>query len=131
MQHQSNQSLRQSVLDALVAAAPSGTSKAADYFKTAGGIEILSGSERETAENLCDELAKYGLFIVRRGEVEAWLGNLNVPQKTNGWRAKIFAALGSDPSASTYVRASSGDVWDFVGSLQGWFGNSARRGIPD
>lgn len=129
-QHDASHALRKAVLDALKAAAPAGVD-GEDYFKTAGGLKILSGSSREAAENFCDELARYGLFIVRIGEVEAWLSHLGVPQKSNGWRAKIFEAMGNDPSHPDYVVPTTGDVWDFIGSIRRWLVDPARRGIPD
>ena len=129
-QQLANHNLRKAVLDALTAAAPSGTDPD-NHFKIAGGIDILAKSDREAAENFCDELAKYGLFIVPIGEVEAWLKHLGVPQKTNGWRAKIFTAMGSNPSEPSYVRPTNDDVWEFMGSIRTWLSNPARRGIPD
>ena len=130
-QHTAIHSLRVAILGALTSAAPIGTKKPDEYFKTAGGIDILQKAEKEAAGNFCDELDKYGLFLVRRGEVEAWLKHLGVPQKTNGWRGKIFSAMGSDPSSPTYVHPAAGDVWDFVGSIYGWLNDPDRRGIPD
>jgi hypothetical protein len=131
VQQFSNQKLREAVLDALVAAAPAGTPKPDDYFKTAGGLDILQGSNREAADNFCDELDRHGLFLVRFGEVEAWLKHLGVPQKSHGWRSNIFTAMGSDPSQSAYVNPATGDVWDFVGSISKWLNDPTRRGIPD
>jgi predicted ATPase len=131
VQQASNRDLRKAVLDALTSAAPSGTKDPDDYFKTAGGITILAKSNREAAENFCGELAKYGLFIVRIGEVEAWLKHLGVPPKTNGWRAKIFEAMGSNPSQPTYVRPSNDDVWEFMGLIRSWLSDPDRRGIPE
>jgi len=122
---------RQTVLDSLVRAAPPGTPKPEDYFKTHGGIELLIGpSLRENAENLFNLLDDYGLFVVRRGEVEAWLKHLGVPPKSNGWRAAIFAAMGADPKQPAYVRPAAGDVWDFIGSISKWLTDAERRGIP-
>jgi predicted ATPase len=129
-QQESNRALRKSVLDALVAAAPSGTQKPDDYFKTAGGIDILGKSEREAASNFLDEVAKYGLFIVPCGEVEAWLKHLGIPQKTRGWRAKIFEALGGDPTIGSYVGPAGDDVWEFIGLISVWLTDRSRRGIP-
>lgn len=130
MQKQSSHALRKSVLDALIAAAPSNTSKPEDYFKTAGGIGTLSPSDREAAENFISDLAKYGFFIVPGGEVEAWLKHLGVPQKTNGWRAKIFEALGSDPGSKNYVVPGVDDVWAFLGLINSWLTDPDRKGIP-
>lgn len=130
MQQNANHALRKSMLDALVAAAPVGVPKRDDYFKTSGGIGILNESEREAANNFVRELAEYGFFIVPGGEVEAWLKQLGVPQKSNGWRAKIFEALGSDPSSQDYVGPAPDDVWEFMGEVRRWLMNPARRGIP-
>ena len=38
-------------------------------MKRNGGIEILSESDKEAANNLLDRLAQYGLFVARKGEV--------------------------------------------------------------
>jgi energy-coupling factor transporter ATP-binding protein EcfA2 len=130
-QQPATHALRDAVLKALVAAAPSGTPKPDDYFKTAGGVGILSKSDRQAADNFCDELARYGLFLVRVGEVEAWLKHLGVPQKSNGWRAKIFEAMGNDPSKPTYVHPANGDVWDFIRLINAWLSDPQRRGIPE
>jgi hypothetical protein len=130
VQHAANNSLRQSVLAALVAAAPKDVDRD-NFFKTGGGLALLSGPEREAADNLFNDLARYGLFVVREGEVEAWLSHLGVPPKTNGWRARIFAAMGNNPSQGTYVRPAKGDVWDFIGMIGDWINDPNRRGIPE
>jgi hypothetical protein len=101
-----------------------------DKFKTAGGIELLLGSEREAAENLFDDLARYGLFVVRRGEVEAWLSELDVPRTKEGWLRGIFERMGSDPAAPGYTKPRPGDVWDFIGQVRLWLTDRRRRGIP-
>jgi ABC-type lipoprotein export system ATPase subunit len=129
-QYASVQQHRKSVLDKLIAAAPPGTPKPEDYFKIKGGIDLLAGADRESADNLFNQLDQYGLFVVRRGEVEAWLRQLNVPAKTHGWRAAIFTAMGNDPSGILYVRPGKADVWDFIGSIAKWLTDPARRGIP-
>jgi predicted ATPase len=100
-------------------------------FKTEGGVALLSGSEREAADNLFDDLGRYGFFIVRRGEVESWLSDLEVPRSKESWLRSIFERMGDDPNAPEYVRPGSGDVWDFLGQLHSWFINPYRRGIPD
>lgn len=131
LQQSSSHNLRKTVLDALIRSAPSGAD-GDNYFKINGGLGILTDkSEREAADNFCDELAKYGLFLVRIGEVEAWLKHLGVPQKTNGWREKIFAAMGSDPDKSGYVHPADGDVWNFIGLVCNWLLDARRHGVPD
>jgi predicted ATPase len=99
-------------------------------FKTEGGITVLNGSEREAAENLLDNLARYGLFIVPRGEIENWLTDLDVDRSKNKWLRNIFEKMGSDPSSEGYVKPQAGDVWDFVGQISQWINDKGRRGIP-
>jgi AAA domain, putative AbiEii toxin, Type IV TA system len=131
VQHDPNNIMRLKILERLRATTTDGIVKSEDYFKTEGGITLLSKEDREAAKNFCDDLDKYGLFLVRLGEVEAWLKYLNLPKKTNGWRGQIFTAMGNDPSKVDYVKPSSGDVWDFIGSINSWLQNSKRHGIPD
>ncbi|WP_189340237.1 MULTISPECIES: AAA family ATPase [unclassified Mesorhizobium] len=114
---------RRAVLLSLEALAP------AD-FKTGGGISLLTGHRLEAAENLLDDLARYGMFVVPIGEVEAWLSGLNVPRAKHRWLRQIFEAMGGDPASADYVRPAEGDVWDFVGYMKRWLSNSNRRGIP-
>lgn len=122
--------LRQAVLNALVSSAPNDTTKPREYFKRNGGVDLLDDASRATADSLFDDLNQYGIFVVRIGEVESWLKALGVPDKEAGWRAAIFAAMGSDPDDENYVIPSAGDVWDFIGSLSVWLKKPDRNGIP-
>lgn len=99
-------------------------------FKTAGGITLLEGAERELAENLLSDLGRYGLFIVPRGEVEAWLSDLRVSRSKHGWLRSIFEVMGSDINAVQYVKPAADDVWDFVADIRSWLVDPNRRGIP-
>jgi AAA domain, putative AbiEii toxin, Type IV TA system/Overcoming lysogenization defect protein-like, TOPRIM domain len=99
-------------------------------FKRRGGINLLSGAERETAGNLFGDLARYGLFVVERGEVEAWLSDLEVSRSKQSWLRSIFEKMGSDPSSLNYVKPAPGDVWDFLGRVRTWLADPERRGIP-
>jgi len=75
-QYTSNQDLRKKVYDLLVATAPAETEKPEQrvaHFKRNGGIELLKSEDAEAANNLFDTLGQYGLFVVRKGEVEVWL----------------------------------------------------------
>lgn len=102
-----------------------------ENFKCAGGINILDGSEREAADNLCDDLQRYGLFVVRRGEVESWLSELDVSREKRKWLQSIFERMGSDPQSDCYVKPTKGDVWKFMGQVRAWLVDPYRRGIPD
>ncbi|MGE0517169.1 MAG: ATP-dependent endonuclease, partial [Hyphomicrobiaceae bacterium] len=77
---------RQIVLDALVGAAPQGTEKPREYFKRYGGVALLDKQHHAVASDMFDILDRYGLFVVRSGEVEAWLKHLCVPSKKDAWR---------------------------------------------
>jgi hypothetical protein len=99
-------------------------------FKIEGGINLLSGQDREAATNLFDDLARYGLFVVQRGEVEEWLADLDVPRSKEGWLRSIFEKMGSDPHSAEYVKPTEGDVWDFMGEVRSWLVDPGRRGIP-
>lgn len=131
MQQQSNLNLRKTVHDLLKSASPSNAAKPDDFFKTNGGISLLVKDDLETARNFCDDLDRYGMFLVRDGEVEAWLTHLGAPSKSNGWRAAIFEAMGSDPEKPSYLLPTNGDVWDFIGSVAKWMNDPQRRGIPE
>ncbi len=121
LEHQAFSDWRSKVFESL---------KSKGDFKTCGGTKLLSGPDHEAAENLFDDLARYGLFVVRRGELEAWLSNLDVPRSKNSWLRSIFERMGADPSSSNYVRPAAGDVWDFMGEVGKWLADSNRHGIP-
>ncbi|MFX6023275.1 ATP-binding protein, partial [Acinetobacter baumannii] len=83
-------------------------------MKTDGGFELLNKQDRLAADILFDSLESFGVFPVRRGEVENWLPNLTVPGKKTDWAVAMLERLGSDASASDYVRPSADDVWAFL-----------------
>ncbi|UDL87307.1 ATP-binding protein [Mesorhizobium sp. PAMC28654] len=96
--------------------------------KSEGGISLVQGQDLEKAENLLDALDKYGLFVLRHGEVEHWLPTLEV-RRNKKWLHEVFEALGSDPKSQTYVRPSTGDVWSFLDKVAAWLKDKNRRGI--
>lgn len=97
-------------------------------MKTAGGVSILTGSDRLAANQLFDVLAEYGVFVVRGGELENWLSALGVPGKKTDWTVAMLERLGGDPMDASYVRPASGDVWEFIGKVVAWIKNPSRRG---
>jgi ABC-type cobalamin/Fe3+-siderophores transport system ATPase subunit len=99
-------------------------------MKRDGGVALLKGPDREAIENLFSKLAEYGLFVVPGGELESWLKNLGATGHGPSWLVDMFKRLGEDPASPSYIGASKGDVWDFIRSLQKWFANPNRRGIP-
>lgn len=97
-------------------------------MKRDGGVDILSGGDKAAANEFFDNLESYGIFAVRRGELEDWLSHLKVSGRKTDWTVKMFDAFGSDPSSAGYVRPQKGDVWDFMRGIVGWIRNSARKG---
>lgn len=115
---------RVAVLNALNTAATNGE------FKRSGGIKLLSGSDTQMANNFISDLNKHGLFVVPRGEVEAWLPNLNVSRSKQKWLHDIFGKMGTDPNDACYIKPEPGDVWDFVGGIANWLRDEHRQGMP-
>lgn len=97
-------------------------------MKTDGGVDILAVNDRLAAGQLFDNLAEYGIFVVRRGELENWLPELNVPGKKTQWTVAMLDRLGSDPLDPTYVKPIDGDVWEFMRRVVAWVRDPARRG---
>lgn len=102
--------------------------KAGQWIKTNGGLRLLSGQALETAENLVDDLGRYGIFVVPHGEVENWLETLEIKRSKSKWLQSIFESMGEDPDHASYVRPSNGDVWDFMGKVKSWLADGSRRG---
>jgi len=99
-------------------------------MKRSGGINILDGDKKESAQNLIDQLRDYGVFIVPGGELESWLKPLNATGHGPQWLMSIFEKMGENPDDPSYVHPSSGDVWDFIGQIKQWAENPIRKGIP-
>jgi len=100
-------------------------------LKRGGGISQFAKADRESAENLFDRLEQYGLFVVRRGELESWLKHLGATGHSPQWLTSMFERLGDDLSDSHFVRPERGDVWEFVDRIRSWFLNPNRKGMPD
>lgn len=99
-------------------------------MKREGGVDLLTGGDREAANNLLDRLQQYGLFVVRRGELESWLPGLGGTGHGPVWLVDVFERMGEEPDSPQFIRPSEGDVWEFIGSLRAWLQDPARRGIP-
>lgn len=98
-------------------------------MKKDGGIEILSGPDRLAAESLFSVLDGYGIFAVRRGELEHWLPALDVPGRKTDWTVNMLDRMGSDPASPTYVRPDGKDVWAFIEKIVLWVKDPARLGM--
>lgn len=101
-------------------------------FKKNGGVDVLDLPDREACNNLFDQLDEYGIFAVRKGELESWLKSLGATSEHGpDWLIEIFEKMGEDHSSVTYVKPATGDVWDFITKIKGWFTNPTRKGTPD
>ena len=94
------------------------------------GVDALEGASKQAAIELFDTLKKYGVFVVRVGELENWLQGLQVPGKKTQWTVAMLNRLGGDPKGSDYVHPSSGDVWEFIRQIISWVKDPARVGMP-
>ncbi|MEP4703668.1 MAG: AAA family ATPase, partial [Hyphomicrobiales bacterium] len=68
-------------------------------YKTKGGMDLLQNGEREAAEEFLSSLFRYGLAVVPIGEVEAWLGDLEVSRGKRSWLNDIFDKMGAKLSS--------------------------------
>lgn len=94
--------------------------EASPAYKRNGGTKNLSKQDLDAANLLFDLMEQYGMFTVRSGELESWLGYIDVPRTKGSWIPNIFSALGSDPGLPEYVKPSGGDVWDFMRRVAKW-----------
>ncbi len=99
-------------------------------LKRDGGIGALDDADKEGATNLLEQLAQYGVFVVRNGELESWLSDLGATGHGPAWLMDIFERIGSDPSDQRYIHPGPGDIWEFIGEIREWSSNVERRGIP-
>jgi len=99
-------------------------------MKRNGGVKILSSDDGRAANDLFDQFAEYGLFVVRGGELESWLKELSVSGHGSNWLIQMFEKMGEDPEKSSYLKPADNDVWDFIFSIKKWLSNPKRKGIP-
>jgi len=99
-------------------------------MKRDGGVNILTGPDKEACENFFEQLYEYGILIVPGGELESWLPNLNASGHGPKWLINIFEKMGDSPDEPNYLQPSDGDVWDFVGKAKRWLSDNSRKGIP-
>ena len=121
--HTSLSTLRKTVCDSLKATGLD--------MKTKGGLSTLDSGERETANNLLNQLSDYGIFVVPDGELESWLKSLSAKSYSkNQWLIQMFKRMGEDPDAPDYVRPADDDVWQFMSKIKAWLTDPKRKGIP-
>lgn len=122
LNHQPLQNQRKSLLDTLNATQQN--------WKINGGINLLSGADKEASNNYFDQLDEYGVFVIRNGELESWLKNLGATGHGSNWLIDVFTKMGENPDAANYLKPTPGDVWDFIGKLKNWIETPTRKGIP-
>jgi ABC-type polar amino acid transport system ATPase subunit len=122
LNHQPLQNQRKSLLDTLNATQQN--------WKINGGINLLSGADKEASNNYFDQLYEYGVFVIRNGELESWLKNLGATGHGSNWLIDVFTKMGENPDAGNYLKPTTGDVWDFIGQLKNWIETPTRKGIP-
>ena len=99
-------------------------------MKRDGGLDLLGAEDREAAGNLCERLCEYGLFVVKRGELESWLPELKVAGHGPSWLIEVFQKMGEDPEDVSYQRPGIDGVWSFFAEIRSWLSNPNRKGIP-
>ncbi len=99
-------------------------------MKRDGGLAILTGPDRQAAEDLLNQLGQYGIFVIPGGELESWMKALGASGHGPAWLIDVFERMGEDPSNPAYIRPSAGDVWEFVRDIISWLVDPTRKGIP-
>ena len=99
-------------------------------MKRDGGVDLLCEADKEAANNLCERLSEYGLFVIRKGELESWFPGMEVSGHGPSWLVDVFQKMGEDPDESSYVRPGDDDVWLFLSEIKRWLSNPTRKGIP-
>ncbi|MGF7232049.1 ATP-dependent nuclease [Arachidicoccus sp.] len=66
-------------------------------WKIAGGIDLLQQSDNEACSNFFNQLQEYGVFVIRKGELESWLRNLAAVGHGSNWLIDIFTKMGDNP----------------------------------
>lgn len=122
LNHQPFQNQRKSLYDALNATGQN--------WKIAGGVDLLNGEDKEACSNFFNQLDEYGVFIIRKGELESWLKTLSAAGHGSNWLIDIFSKMGDNPDTTGYIKPTTGEVWDFVGNVKSWIENTNRKGIP-
>lgn len=99
-------------------------------MKIQGGISALPSDEREGADNLLNQISDYGLFVVKNGELESWLKELEVNGHGSKWLIDVFEKMGENPDLEGYLKPTDSDVWIFLQNIRDWLLNPNRKGIP-
>lgn len=98
-------------------------------MKKEGGITALPPQDQKAAEIFFQTLDSHGVFVVRSGELESWLKELQIPGKKTDWTIAMLDRLGSDPSSKDYVKPTENDVWEFIRKIIKWVQDPERDGL--
>ncbi len=123
LNHQSLQNMRAAILATLNATGKN--------MKRDGGIDLLTGTDKEACNNFFDQLKEYGIFIVKKGELESWMMPLGASGHGPAWLIEVFSLMGENPDVDGYIKPAAGDIWDFIGEIKTWIENPNRKGIPE
>ncbi len=88
----------------------------------------MSTPDKGRAEAFLAELEKYGLFLVRSGELESWLPSVGAQGHGPEWLVDLFSRIGQSEDDSDYLHPETGDVWQFLDAVSNWAQNSSRLG---
>lgn len=92
------------------------------------GIAALESNDQQTATNVFERLAEYGLFVIPTGEAESWFPGQGM--HGSKWLINVFESFGDNPDAPNFVRPENGGVWRFIDQISVWLKNPMRKGIP-
>lgn len=98
-------------------------------MKRANALDVLPKEAQGAANDLFDQLDQYGIFVVRRGELEGWLPSVGITSKKTAWTVNILDRLGISKGVDGYVATESNDVWQFIQTIATWLGNPERKGM--
>lgn len=93
-----------------------------------GGVGLLREDDKLAATDFFDQLDRYGVFAVRKGELESWLPELGAKGKKTDWTISALEKMGSDRAGSAYVKPGDGDVWEYIRTIVAWIRDPARKG---
>lgn len=84
-----------------------------------GGIEALTDpAEREALQFFIDDLARFGIFLPERGEVESWLPSLGcLGVGKSDWLPTILEKMGKTDAG---LKPAQDDVWKFLLKIATW-----------
>ena len=99
-----------------------------DELMKAEGVNALSVDDKAAANHFFDDLDRYGIFVVRSGELECWLSSLGAVGKKTAWTIDCLEKMGDDPSRPGYVTPTGDDVWEFMRGIADWVKSPARDG---